>query len=105
MGTPRTPCSRRGIGKRATSAAPREGQGVVVADHRPDGRELVVPGREGGAPTSQGPPGGQATPGITLVWEDLGETRRAHPPSPCNARPWPRRPSALRRWCAPPGCP
>jgi hypothetical protein len=40
------------------------------------------PGREGGEPTSQGPTGGKATPGITFFWKDLWERLRAHQPSP-----------------------
>ena len=35
---------------------------------------------------SQGPTAGKAKPGITCVWKDLWERRRAHQPYPCNAQ-------------------
>jgi hypothetical protein len=72
-GTPRTQRRRRGIGQRTSSAAPRDGQGVVGAAHRTGA---------GGAPRPTGPTGGQATPGITFVCKDLWERLRAHPPYP-----------------------
>jgi len=91
MRTPRTPCSRRGIGKRVPSEATRDGQGVVCAAHSTG---------EGGEPRPTGPPGGKATPGITFVWRDQWERLRAHQPYPCNSRALRNRHNALQRWCA-----
>src|SRR5215510_2482345 len=83
MGTPRTPRSRRGIGKRATSEATRDGQGVVVAAHSTG---------EGGEPRPTGPTGGKATPGITTsggtYGRDAGLTNRIQEtPENCPAGP------------------
>jgi hypothetical protein len=87
-------------GRRGSTERPRDGPLAVFADQSTAGQEPWASGREGGEPTSQGPTAGKATPGITFVWKDLGERRRAHHPYPCNSRAWPTRPSTIRPWCA-----
>ena len=81
-GTDSTRSATRYRGRRGSTARPREGPRAVFAGHRPEGQAPRAAGRAGGEPTSQGPPAGQAKPGITLCWKDLWERLRAHPPSP-----------------------
>jgi hypothetical protein len=82
---PGTPSQRRAPrhrGRRGSPARPREGPWAVFAEHRTAGWERCAPGRDGGAPLSQGPPGGQAKPGITVAGRtsgrDSGRTNRLH---------------------------
>lgn len=65
--TPRGKTNRskraQGIGTRARREATRDGETVVSAEHRTDGRAWE--GREGGEPRPKGPAVGKAKPGIT----------------------------------------
>lgn len=72
----------RGRGARGTPAGRRDGVVAVVAAQRTAGLRASAAGREGGEPRPTGPTGGKATPGSTVCWEDRGEPRRGHPPSP-----------------------
>jgi len=65
-------------GRTGRTERPRDGLLAVLAEHSTDGWEPWASGREGGEPTSQGPTGGKATPGITVFWKDLWERLRAH---------------------------
>ena len=58
--------------------------------------------RWGTAP--HGTHGREGNAGHHVVWRDLWERRRAHQPSPCNARAWRNRPNAPQRGCATPCC-
>ena len=53
----------RGIGKRVTSGATREGEAVVLAERSTDGRDS---GREGGEVRPKRPTVGKVKPGITF---------------------------------------
>jgi hypothetical protein len=63
QGPPSQRRAPRERGRRGSTARPRNGRLAVCAEQRPAGRELGAPGRAGGAAMSQGPTGGQATPG------------------------------------------
>ena len=69
-------------GRRGSTARPRDGRLAVVAEHRTAGWERCAPGRAGGAPRSQGPPGGKATPGSPFSGRTSGRasglTKRRH---------------------------
>jgi hypothetical protein len=75
MRTPRTPCSRRGIGQRAPSAATREGPGGVCAAPRPGAGGGTAPHGPHGRAGHAGPPVGLEGP------------RGAPPGSPTVSRP------------------
>ena len=60
-----------GIGGRATSQEPRDGEGAVVAAQRTEA---------GGAVRRQRPTGGKATGGQRLRWPETGESRGAPQP-------------------------
>ena len=81
-GTQRKRSDARYRGRRGRTERPRDGPLAVLADHSTEGREPCAPGREGGEPTSQGPTGGKAKPGITFSGRtsgrDAGLTNRLH---------------------------
>ncbi len=58
--------NKQGIGKRAESEAPREGETVVLADHSTEGRVFFLEGREDGEPRPKGPIEGKEKPGTTF---------------------------------------
>jgi hypothetical protein len=98
QGPPSKTSATRARGRRGSTARPRAGPLAVFADQSPAGRE-------GGGPTAQGPPAGQAPPGITFCWKALWERRRAPQPYPCHSRAVHRRPRPLRPWGATTGWP
>jgi hypothetical protein len=69
-------------GRRGSTERPRDGPGAVLVEYSTDGWELCAPGREGGAPMSQGPTGRKAKPGITFSGRTYGRasglTNRIH---------------------------
>lgn len=69
-------------GRRGSTERPRDGPWAVFAEHSTAGWARCAPGREGGAPMSQGPTGGKAKPGITFSGRtsgrDSGLTNRSH---------------------------
>ena len=81
-GTPSPRRAPRHRGRRGSPARPRDGPWAVVAEPSPAGWERGAPGRDGGEPRAQGPPGGQATPGSTFAGRtagrDAGRTKRLH---------------------------
>ena len=86
--------------RRGRTERPRDRPLAVLADHSTEGQEPRASGREGGEPTSQGPPAGKAKPGITFFWTNLWERLRAHQPYPGNSRELHSRPSTIRPWCS-----